>query len=567
MDTNKMRPITAATNFAATGWKSAECRRIMVNKIADFVLKNGPPSWKQNLPLLLGSVETFEEKVFASSKVEAEYIAKISEKLKSIAPSRQSAENLLPQNSSISREEEIKAIREWQEQVYQKVQMIKATYYTKLDTFHKLISRKLQQLKNEPAPLHPKTITDMEGCEQHKRALEYTFLLLNVDKSKIDRGFKQRLDRLEKYIQDVLQKKYFSYCQQQCSFDVQSKQQVEPSNSISSQLELAGKKPASQVISLPSSHLTKQIPYLTLQEVNQFCSSRQGNQLSMEKGCGNHAVEPQIGVEIEPSEAFVNEPADIPDDTSPAMKHFIKFRSMSAEAFIAATDDIGLALHLNDDIPEISTDENANLNCYDPVPTGKKIKRFFNSTPASGSSGQFISAEKPASISKEIYTILEEIKVINNLLIDTQVVISEGNTITGVAEGAPEHDEGLFVKLVFNSVTINLPPTAEQATNKESIIKPLHLFVPGCYPLRSPVISDETPSEIRVDVDVDDLSSKANLKLRLSLRSMNEPLSLQNIAVSWDQCVREAICEYAQKHGGGTFSSKYGGWELCSNGF
>ncbi|KAL4350948.1 hypothetical protein AHAS_Ahas10G0193000 [Arachis hypogaea] len=511
---------------------------------ADFVLKNGPPSWKQNLPLLLGSVETFEEKVFASSKVEAEYIAKISEKLKSIAPSRQSAENLLPQNSSISREEEIKAIREWQEQVYQKVQMIKATYYTKLDTFHKLISRKLQQLKNEPAPLHPKTIADMEGCEQHKRALEYTFLLLNVDKSKIDRGFKQRLDRLEKYIQDVLQKKYFSYCQQQCSFDVQSKQQVEPSNSISSQLELSGKKPASQVISLPSSHLTKQIPYLTLQEVNQFCSSRQGNQVSMEKGCGNHAVEPQIGVEIEPSEAFVNEPADIPDDTSPAMKHFIKvFRSMSAEAFIAATDDIGLALHLNDDIAEISTDENANLNCYDPVPTGKKIKRFFNSTPASGSSGQFISAEKPASISKEIYTILEEIKVINNLLIDTQVVISEGNTITGVAEGAPEHDEGLFVKLVFNSVTINLPPTAEQATNKE------------------------VNNSIIVDVDVDDLSSKANLKLRLSLRSMNEPLSLQNIAVSWDQCVREAICEYAQKHGGGTFSSKYGGWELCSNGF
>ncbi|MED6219524.1 hypothetical protein PIB30_036505 [Stylosanthes scabra] len=557
MDTNRMRPITAATNFVAMDWKSPERRTIMVNKIADFLLRHGPATWKQNLPLLLKSIEGFEEKVFVSSKVEAEYIAKISEKLKSITPRRQSVENnVLPPNSSIPREEESRTIREWQEQVYQKVQMIKATYYTKLDTLQKLLSRKLEQLKKEPFPRHPKIIADMEKCEQHKRAMDFILVLLNVNKSQIDPSYKQRLDKLEKYIEDVLQK-YFSYCQQQCSVDVQSKQQVDP----------------------------------TLQEVNQVCSSQQGNQVSMEKGYGKH-VEPQASCQIKPSEPVmvsttrtlasptsedcrhVNEQTDIPDDTSPAMRHFLKvLGSISHEALVAATDDIALALHLDDDIF-------ANRDCYvgsqarylhgdDPVQTGKRIKRFFDSTPESDTFGQLIGAEKPASISREMYTILEEIKEINNILIDTQVVISERNTITGVPEGAPEHDEGLIVKLLFNSVTVNLTLTEQQATNKKPVIKPLHLFVPRCYPLHSPVILDERPSEIGVDsdtdTDTDDLSIKANSKLRLSLRSMNEPLSLQNIAVSWDRCVREAICKVAQKQGGGTFSSKYGGWECLRN--
>jgi len=61
--------------------------------------------------------------------------------------------------------------------------------------------------------------------------------------------------------------------------------------------------------------------------------------------------------------------------------------------------------------------------------------------------------------------------------------------------------------------------------------------------------------------DLEDLSIKAKLKLKFSLRMLSEPLSLKDIAMSWDHCVRETICEYAQLHGGGTFTSKYGGWE------
>lgn len=58
---------------------------------------------------------------------------------------------------------------------------------------------------------------------------------------------------------------------------------------------------------------------------------------------------------------------------------------------------------------------------------------------------------------------------------------------------------------------------------------------------------------------------KAKAKLRFSLRKLSPPWSLGDIAMSWEHCAREAILEYAQHNGGGTFSSKYGGWEICQD--
>nr|KYP56639.1 hypothetical protein KK1_002883 [Cajanus cajan] len=95
----------------------------------------------------------------------------------------------------------------------------------------------------------------------------------------------------------------------------------------------------------------------------------------------------------------------------------------------------------------------------------------------------------------------------------------------------------------------------------KSIIKPLWLHVPTSYPHSSVVILDDMSSE--ASKDLDNLTIKAKLKLKLSLKRLDQPLSLKNIAMTWDHCARETICEYAQLHGGGTFTSKYGGWETC----
>lgn len=64
-------------------------------------------------------------------------------------------------------------------------------------------------------------------------------------------------------------------------------------------------------------------------------------------------------------------------------------------------------------------------------------------------------------------------------------------------------------------------------------------------------------------MDYEDLSSKVRSRFSISLRSLSQPMSIGDIAKTWDICAREVISEYAQQSGGGSFSSKYGTWENC----
>ena len=63
----------------------------------------------------------------------------------------------------------------------------------------------------------------------------------------------------------------------------------------------------------------------------------------------------------------------------------------------------------------------------------------------------------------------------------------------------------------------------------------------------------------------DDLSMKARSRFSISLRSLSQPMSLGEMARTWDICARGVICEHAQQSGGGSFSSKYGTWENVLN--
>ena len=61
----------------------------------------------------------------------------------------------------------------------------------------------------------------------------------------------------------------------------------------------------------------------------------------------------------------------------------------------------------------------------------------------------------------------------------------------------------------------------------------------------------------------EDLSVKERSRFGISLRNLSEPMSLKEIARTWDVCARGVISEHAQQSGGGSFSSKYGTWESC----
>lgn len=64
--------------------------------------------------------------------------------------------------------------------------------------------------------------------------------------------------------------------------------------------------------------------------------------------------------------------------------------------------------------------------------------------------------------------------------------------------------------------------------------------------------------------EYEDLSVKAKSRFSISLRSLSQPMSLGEIARTWDVCTRAVISENAQQSGG-SFSSKYGTWENCQS--
>ncbi|XP_029128982.1 uncharacterized protein LOC109807190 [Cajanus cajan] len=119
MDPNKTRPISDATNIEASGWKSKR-RNMMVKKMAEYLIKRGPPSWTKNAHALMKLVERIEEEGFDSAKDETEYMTRISTQMKTITTPLQNNEvNLLPSkvpNSGTKKD----AKTEWQEQIYHK---------------------------------------------------------------------------------------------------------------------------------------------------------------------------------------------------------------------------------------------------------------------------------------------------------------------------------------------------------------------------------------------------------------------------------------------------------------
>ncbi|KAL9233845.1 hypothetical protein vseg_008788 [Gypsophila vaccaria] len=159
------------------------------------------------------------------------------------------------------------------------------------------------------------------------------------------------------------------------------------------------------------------------------------------------------------------------------------------------------------------------------------------------------------------HALLEEIREINERLIDTVVYISDEDMSPLVAAPAAEGSEGTVVKCSYNAITLSSSFRSQYTSAGMSPIQPLRLLVPDTYPNCSPILLDKLP--IGVSDEHEDLSLKAKSRFSVSLRSVSQPMSLKDIARTWDESARAVVSEYAQRFGGGTFSSKYGTWENC----
>ncbi|KAI5602864.1 hypothetical protein BDE02_01G182500 [Populus trichocarpa] len=159
------------------------------------------------------------------------------------------------------------------------------------------------------------------------------------------------------------------------------------------------------------------------------------------------------------------------------------------------------------------------------------------------------------------HALLEEIREINQRLLDTVVDISDEDVDSTAAAAAAEGGGGTFVKCSFIAVALSPNLKAQYTSAQMSTIQPLRLLVPTNYPNCSPILLDKFPFE--VSKEYEDLSIKAKFRFSISLRSLSQPMSLGDIARTWDVCAHAVISEHAQQSGGGTFSSKYGSWENC----
>lgn len=159
------------------------------------------------------------------------------------------------------------------------------------------------------------------------------------------------------------------------------------------------------------------------------------------------------------------------------------------------------------------------------------------------------------------HALLEEIREINERLIDTVVDVNDEGMDPSVSTPPSEGSEGTIVRCSFSAVSLSPNLRSHYTSAQMSPIQPLKLLVPLNYPNCSPILLDKLP--VDVSNENEDLSVKAKSRFSISLRCLSQPMSLKEIARTWDDCARAVICEYAQQNGGGTFSSKYGTWEDC----
>ncbi|XP_039052498.1 mediator of RNA polymerase II transcription subunit 15a-like isoform X2 [Hibiscus syriacus] len=160
------------------------------------------------------------------------------------------------------------------------------------------------------------------------------------------------------------------------------------------------------------------------------------------------------------------------------------------------------------------------------------------------------------------HALLEEIREINQRLIDTVVDISDEDGDSGAVAATVEGGSGTIVKCSFGAVALSSNMKSQYMSAQMSPIQPLRLLVPSNYPNCSPILLDKFP--IEASKEYEDLSVKAKSRFSISLRTLSQPMSLGEIARTWDVCARAVISEHAQQSGGGSFSSKYGTWENCS---
>uniref|UniRef100_A0A0D3DX39 Mediator complex subunit 15 KIX domain-containing protein n=1 Tax=Brassica oleracea var. oleracea TaxID=109376 RepID=A0A0D3DX39_BRAOL len=445
---------------------------------------------------------------------------------------------------------------DWQEEVYQKIQTMKEAYLPDLSEINQRVGAKLQQDASLPQQQRSE---QFEKLKQFKNMLDRMIQFLSVPKINIMPALKDKVANYEKQIINFLNNHrprrpiQQGQMQQQSAQNGQDQSHDSQANTQMQSMSMAGSVPRAQQSSLANMQ-------------NNVLSSRPGVSApqqsipasSLESGQGNAQVK-----------------SISPQSLSSGVSDIRSVVSM-VDRIAGSAPGNGSRTSVGEDLVAMTKCrlQARNLMTQEGMPANKKMKRHTTAMPLSvgDNYNQFACSETSdlestaTSVGKKARTetehaLLEEIKEINQRLIDTVVEISNDEDAADASEGATASKgcEGTTVRFSFKAVSLSPALKAHLSSTQMSPIQPLRLLVPCSYPRGSPSLLDNLPVE--TSKEKEDLSSKAMARFNILLRSLSQPMSLKDIAKTWEACARTVICEYAQQFGGGTFSSKYGTWE------
>uniref|UniRef100_A0A2N9GK05 Mediator complex subunit 15 KIX domain-containing protein n=1 Tax=Fagus sylvatica TaxID=28930 RepID=A0A2N9GK05_FAGSY len=154
----------------------------------------------------------------------------------------------------------------------------------------------------------------------------------------------------------------------------------------------------------------------------------------------------------------------------------------------------------------------------------------------------------------------DEIKCINQQLVETVIDVDSAEDVVTTKAG-----EGTVIRFSYSAVALSQNFKLHYASSQMYFL--IWLLVPPDYPNSSPIIFDGLTVSWRHDSkESKDLSQNAKLRFSRFLLNLSEPMSLGEMARTWDSCARAVFSEHAQHFGGECFSSRYGSWENCSTG-
>ncbi|XP_066331188.1 mediator of RNA polymerase II transcription subunit 15a-like isoform X1 [Miscanthus floridulus] len=273
----------------------------------------------------------------------------------------------------------------------------------------------------------------------------------------------------------------------------------------------------------------------------------------------------------------VNLPTQVPTKSAaerPLDRLLKALRTTQRESLSAAVSDIGSVVSMIDRIAgsapgngsraAVGEDLVAMTKCrlqarnfitHDGSGASKKMKRDTSAMPLNVSSAGSVNDSLKQSYSvgtpelqstatsrvkwqrAEVnHALMEEIQEINQQLIDTELHVSEDDAECFTTS---EGGEGTVIRCTFTAVAVSPSLKSMFASAQMSPILPLRLLVPASYPKCSPVLLDKFPDEQCSNSD--DLSTKAKSKFSVLLRGLAEPMSLREIARTWDACARKVI--------------------------